>query len=139
MDLQVPFFSFFDFIHLITETLFSYYVFCIVLFSCFKVTLSFFEIYGGRCQDLLNNRNRYVLAHLPTKNIPKNVLKKEHSTEHSKEHTLVTKRHAPYIARTHCPIHRLVVREDGQGDVVITDLTEILVDTKSSLEVSGVL
>ena len=49
--------------------------------------MSFFEIYGGRCQDLLNNRNR------------------------------------------------LVVREDGQGDVVVADLTEIPVDTKVSLEV----
>ena len=52
-----------------------------------QVTVSFFEIYGGRCQDLLNNRNR------------------------------------------------LIVREDGQGDVVVGDLTEIPVDTKVSLEV----
>ena len=52
-----------------------------------QVTVSFFEIYGGRCQDLLNNRNR------------------------------------------------LVVREDGQGDVCVADLTEIPVDTKVSLEV----
>jgi kinesin family member 2/24 len=54
-----------------------------------QVTVSFFEIYGGRCQDLLNNRNR------------------------------------------------LIVREDGQGDVCVADLTEIPVDTKVSLEVSG--
>jgi hypothetical protein len=52
-----------------------------------QVTVSFFEIYGGRCQDLLNNRNR------------------------------------------------LIVREDGQGDVCVADLTEIPVDTKVSLEV----
>ena len=33
-------------------------------------------------------------------------------------------------------LFRLVVREDGQGDVCVADLTEILVDTKSSLEVN---
>ena len=44
--------------------------------------------------------------------------------------------HLTLLVRT---THRLVVREDGQGDVVITDLTEILVDTKSALEVSQYL
>lgn len=42
-----------------------------------KVFLSFFEIYGGRCQDLLNNRNR------------------------------------------------LNIREDGNGEVVVSDLIDI--------------
>ena len=36
---------------------------------------------------------------------------------------------------THMHAHRLVVREDGQGEVVIAELTEILVDTKTALEV----
>ena len=43
----------------------------------YQVFLSFFEIYGGRCQDLLNNRNR------------------------------------------------LNIREDGNGEVVVSDLVEI--------------
>lgn len=47
--------------------------------------VSFFEIYGGRCQDLLNNR------------------------------------------------HRLVVREDGRGDVVITGLEECEAQTEEDL------
>mgnify|MGYP001397104179 CR=1 FL=1 len=43
----------------------------------YEVFLSFYEIYGGRCQDLLNNRNR------------------------------------------------LNIREDGNGEVVISELVEI--------------
>lgn len=51
-----------------------------------QVFLSFFEIYGGRCQDLLNNR------------------------------------------------HRLTVREDGGGDVVIGELEEQEAGTASEME-----
>lgn len=47
--------------------------------------VSFFEIYGGRCQDLLNER------------------------------------------------HRLVVREDGKGDVVIGELQESEAQTEEEL------
>ena len=49
--------------------------------------MSFFEIYGGRCQDLLNERSE------------------------------------------------LSVREDGQGEVVVADLTEVPVDLAEALEV----
>ena len=47
--------------------------------------VSFFEIYGGRCQDLLNNR------------------------------------------------HRLLVREDGKGDVVVSELEEMEAQTEEEL------
>lgn len=49
------------------------------------VFVSFFEIYGGRCQDLLNNR------------------------------------------------HRLIVREDGKGDVVVSELEELQANTEEEL------
>jgi kinesin family protein 2/24 len=50
-----------------------------------NVYVSYFEIYGGRCQDLLNNRNR------------------------------------------------LNVREDGAGEVVVSDLMELAADSAESL------
>lgn len=50
-----------------------------------KVLISFFEIYGGRCQDLLNNRQK------------------------------------------------LNVREDGNGEVVVSDLLEMEADSEDSL------
>ena len=50
-----------------------------------SVFVSFFEIYGGRCQDLLNNR------------------------------------------------HRLIVREDGKGDVVVSELEELEAQTEEQL------
>jgi len=49
------------------------------------VFVSFFEIYGGRCQDLLNNR------------------------------------------------HRLIVREDGKGDVVVSELEELEAQSEEQL------
>ena len=56
-------------------------------FANTQVAVSFFEIYGGRCQDLLNERSK------------------------------------------------LSVHEDGQGEVVVADLTEVPVDSAEALEV----
>jgi kinesin family protein 2/24 len=53
--------------------------------SNLQVVVSFFEIYGGRCQDLLNNRNR------------------------------------------------LNVREDGSGEVVVSDLAEVTVQSMQDM------
>lgn len=51
-----------------------------------SVMVSMFEIYGGRCQDLLNNRNR------------------------------------------------LVVREDGSGEVIVSDLMDVQVSSMEELQ-----
>ena len=56
----------------------------------FQVSISFFEIYGGRCQDLLNNRNR------------------------------------------------LNVREDGGGEVIVSDLEELQAESvQDMLDIIG--
>eukprot|EP01033_Poteriospumella_lacustris_P001859 gene1859-1352_t len=54
--------------------------------SPIQVYVSYFEIYGGRCQDLLNNRNR------------------------------------------------LNVREDGSGEVVVSDMLEVVADSAATLQ-----